>query len=295
VAFAQLMVGRFTDVGVSARVVHGGQGADERRAHLAAFRARTVDVLVNCMVLTEGTDLPLAECVMIARPTTHAGLYIQMVGRVLRPYPGKTEAIVIDVVGASRKHALAGLVDLIGERDEVERREAEDLDDADELDEEDNDGQSYVQRAWLDGELVSEEVDLFHGQRARWMRTHGGHWFVATGHRFLVVIPSPVPGAWDVVSADRERVGESDWVVRGINDLGYAMAHAESVIGNAEASIAKRAAAWRKRAVSEAQRRRLARYGVHSVGDMRSGAASDLMDVWDASTRIDRYAPRAIK
>lgn len=286
VAFAELMVQRFTSVGVRALVVHGGQGADERRGALDAFRAGRVQVLVNCMVLTEGTDLPMAECVIIARPTTHVGLFVQMVGRGLRLYPGKTEAIVLDVVGVSQRHALASVVDLIGERDEVEARSKDPDAEVDELDEEESG--SYVQRAWLDGSLVSEEVDLFHGQRARWQRTHAGYWFVAMGERFIVVIPSTMaPGAWDVVSVHRSQVGNSDWVVRGVDDLGYAMAHAESTIGAAEARLAKRAASWRKKPISSAQMHRLSRYGVAATEGMLSGAASDLMNVWDASSRID--------
>jgi superfamily II DNA or RNA helicase len=297
VAFAELMAGRFTQAGVSARVVHGGQGTDERRAALAAFSEGRVSVLVNCMVLTEGTDLPLASCVIIARPTTHVGLYVQMVGRVLRPYPGKTEAIVLDVVGVSRRHALAGLTDLIGERDALGRREAdEEPADGQDLDLDESDNGSYVQRAWLDGTLVSEEVDLFHGQRARWQRTHAGHWFVAVGERFLAVIPSPLAGAWDVVTVDRTRVGVSDWVARGISDLGYAMAHAESVIGVREHSLAKRRAPWRGKPVSNDQARRLQRYGVADLSTLANqGAAADLMNVWDASTRIDPRVPLAVR
>lgn len=291
VAFAELMVDRFGAAGVSARVVHGGQAADERRAALAAFSDGRCSVLVNCMVLTEGTDLPLASCVMIARPTTHVGLYVQMVGRVLRPYPGKTEALVLDVVGVSRRHVLAGLVDLIGERDEVAKREAEEAGEVDGIEDEGEVG-SYVQRAWLDGSLVSEEVDLFHGQRARWQRTHAGHWFVAVGERFLTVIPSPLTGAWDVVSVNRKEIGNSDWVVRGVSDLGYAMAHAESVIGVREHSLAKRRAPWRGKPVSADQARRLQRYGVADVAGLANqGAAADLMNVWDASLRIDPRVP----
>lgn len=297
VAFAELMVGRFGAAGITARVVHGAQGVDERRRALADFSAGRVSVLVNCMVLTEGTDLPLAKCVMIARPTTHVGLYVQMVGRVLRPYPGATEAIVLDVVGVSKRHALAGLIDLIGERDAVaERKVDEDAEPVDLDDVIEDERGSYVQRAWLDGALVSEDVDLFHGQRARWQRTHAGHWFVALGERFLAVIPSPLAGAWDVVSAHASEIGNSEWVARGISDLGYAMAHAESVIGVREHSLAKRRAQWRGRPISHTQAVRLGRYGVADLSTLANqGAAADLMNVWDASTRIDPRVPLAVR
>ena len=56
------------------------------------------------MVLTEGWDMPEVSCCILARPTRKMGLYRQMVGRVLRPAPGKVNAIVIDHSGAVFRH-----------------------------------------------------------------------------------------------------------------------------------------------------------------------------------------------
>lgn len=70
---------------------------------LEAYKLGILQVLVNYGVLTEGTDLPSTETVIIARPISHTnvGLYAQMVGRALRLYPGKTTARIIDCVGIS--------------------------------------------------------------------------------------------------------------------------------------------------------------------------------------------------
>ncbi len=70
---------------------------------LEAYKMGLVRVLVNYGVLTEGTDLPSTETVLIARPIAHTnvGLYAQMVGRGLRLYPGKTQCQIIDCVGIS--------------------------------------------------------------------------------------------------------------------------------------------------------------------------------------------------
>ena len=56
------------------------------------------------MVLTEGWDLPEVGCCILARPTKKMGLYRQMIGRVLRPADGKTDAIVLDHSGAVFRH-----------------------------------------------------------------------------------------------------------------------------------------------------------------------------------------------
>jgi DNA repair protein RadD len=58
------------------------------------------------MVLTEGWDSPATSCLILARPTKQMGLYRQMVGRVLRPHPGKSDAIILDHSGAVFRHGL---------------------------------------------------------------------------------------------------------------------------------------------------------------------------------------------
>jgi DNA repair protein RadD len=58
------------------------------------------------MVLTEGWDMPEVGCCILARPTRKMGLFRQMIGRVLRPAPGKPDAIILDHSGAVFRHGL---------------------------------------------------------------------------------------------------------------------------------------------------------------------------------------------
>jgi DNA repair protein RadD len=51
-------------------------------------------------VFCEGTDLPRATVCLLARAFTHASLFLQCVGRVLRPSPGKGRALLIDLIGS---------------------------------------------------------------------------------------------------------------------------------------------------------------------------------------------------
>lgn len=78
------------------------------------FTNREIPVLVNCMIFTEGTDMPLVETVMIARPTSNSSLYTQMVGRGLRLSPGKEKLILIDLVGTTGKASLMTAPSLLG-------------------------------------------------------------------------------------------------------------------------------------------------------------------------------------
>lgn len=65
---------------------------------MADFAAGRIPVIINCGVLTEGTDLPRTDCILLARPTCNSSLYIQMVGRGLRTHPEKSECLVLDVI-----------------------------------------------------------------------------------------------------------------------------------------------------------------------------------------------------
>ena len=89
-----------------ASIISGETPKRDRDLILARFRAGELRVLSNCQCLTEGVDVPEASVCLIARGCQHQGAYLQMVGRVLRPAPGKDHAIVIDLSGASHVHGL---------------------------------------------------------------------------------------------------------------------------------------------------------------------------------------------
>jgi DNA repair protein RadD len=98
----------FRRAGVLAEHIDGATPVEERDEIVAKLSAGTIDVVTNAMVLTEGWDCPEVSCLVLARPTKQMGLYRQMVGRVLRPAPGKNDAIILDHAGAVFEH---GFVD----------------------------------------------------------------------------------------------------------------------------------------------------------------------------------------
>jgi DNA repair protein RadD len=97
----------FLKSGVSCDHIDGTTPKDERDDILKKLAAGVIDVVCNCMVLTEGWDMPEIGCCVLARPTRKMGLYRQMIGRVLRPANGKPDAIVIDHAGAVYRHGFA--------------------------------------------------------------------------------------------------------------------------------------------------------------------------------------------
>ena len=75
----------FLKSGVRAEHVDGVDTKTERDAILARLASGETEVVCNCMVLTEGFDLPAIGCIVLARPTKQLGLFRQMAGRGLRP------------------------------------------------------------------------------------------------------------------------------------------------------------------------------------------------------------------
>jgi superfamily II DNA or RNA helicase len=106
VAHSVHLQNEFRRAGVLAEHLDGSTPREERDRILAQLAANTIDVVTNCMVLTEGWDQPSVSCLVLARPTKSLGLYRQMVGRVLRPHPesGKTDALILDHAGATFEH-----------------------------------------------------------------------------------------------------------------------------------------------------------------------------------------------
>lgn len=86
----------------------------DRADIIRRFTNREIPCLVNVMVFTEGTDMPLVETVIIARPTQSESLYTQMVGRGLRPHPDKEKLILIDCVGVTGRASLCTAPSLLG-------------------------------------------------------------------------------------------------------------------------------------------------------------------------------------
>jgi DNA repair protein RadD len=76
----------------------------ERVAILERLRSGETEVVSNCMILTEGFDLPDIGCIVLARPTRSLGLFRQMIGRGLRPAEGKSDIVILDHSGGVFRH-----------------------------------------------------------------------------------------------------------------------------------------------------------------------------------------------
>jgi superfamily II DNA or RNA helicase len=292
VATAHALAAALRARGVTAEAVDGGTETEERRAILRRLRTGETHVVVNCAVLTEGFDEPSISCVIVARPTRFHGLYVQMVGRGTRLSPGKKDLMVLDIVGASQRHELIGLVDLGLDMDD-ERKKPE--------------GESEKQQCptcespecaapvghrcrlchrYLPVGVVSQggtrhencqaraggTVDVFGASRLRWLPVGPG-WVLSAGKEIVVMVPEGLD--WKLARYEGGRVEvlheqlPSDWAMGIGEDRAKAFQ-----------KLNERDARWLKGPVSDAQKGRLVREGLpenklHLIGTR--GDAADLI------------------
>lgn len=307
---ADAMAVAFNDAGVPTEVVtgetplhdpgnadhHAGPcvGRGVRCAIYHRFRLGETLVLASCMVLTEGWDAPWAEVAIIARPTQSASLYIQMAGRVLRLWPGKDKALILDVVGAAKTHKLASLIDmsvwtpLDGESLlEAEKRELSELD---------NDEREDVERTFRGpkyqqgGRLV--EVNLFAQSASCWQRTDKGIWFVSTKLTTWFLWPEP-GDTFAIATYENKNYGARPTLTDKTGlPMDLAISLAESAAMYADPSIASKSSSWRTRnsEASQAQRDAMLKWRIpYPEAGLTKAEAGDLLSVASASARIDRY------
>lgn len=92
--------------GVPAMALSGRNADEERVQAIKDLASGKILQIVNDSLIGEGVDIPAVEVVSFARPTQSYGLYAQMFGRALRPFEGKSHAIIIDAVSNVMRHGL---------------------------------------------------------------------------------------------------------------------------------------------------------------------------------------------
>ena len=92
--------------GLGAMVVSDKTPGDVREQALSLLAMGGVRLLNNVYALTEGVDVPSASVAILARKFGHPSLLLQTAGRVLRPWAGKTDALLIDLPGVTHLHGL---------------------------------------------------------------------------------------------------------------------------------------------------------------------------------------------
>jgi superfamily II DNA or RNA helicase len=294
VATAHALAAELVKRGIPAEAVDGGTDPELRRAILRRLKTGETQVVANCAVLTEGFDEPSISCVVVARPTRFHGLYVQMIGRGTRLFPGKRDLMVLDIVGASNRHELIGLVDLgldmDGERDKKEPGEEQACPSCG-VPCEFEEHRCRLCHRYLPADICLEgatrhlncqsggagKVDVFGSSRLAWLPLPGGAYCLTAGKEVVVMAPIG-EDTWKLAAYEGNRLT----VIQDELPADWAMGIGEDR-AKAFQRLAERSARWRSARASDAQKSRLLRQGfpetqLHRVRTM--GEASDL------STRI---------
>ena len=107
VAHAQHVADQFCAAGVPAASIDGTLEPEVRSKRVEDLTAGNILVLTSCELISEGFDLPAVNAAILLRPTHSLSMHLQQLGRALRPYPGKTNATILDHVGNCLRHGLA--------------------------------------------------------------------------------------------------------------------------------------------------------------------------------------------
>lgn len=106
VAHANHVAEQFRSENISAQAIDGSMERGLRQSLLKEFADGKIKVITSCDLISEGFDVPSIEAAIMLRPTQSLGLYLQQVGRALRIFEGKSEAIILDHAGNVRRHGL---------------------------------------------------------------------------------------------------------------------------------------------------------------------------------------------
>jgi superfamily II DNA or RNA helicase len=104
---AEQVAAQFCAEGFKFKVIDGTLESSERKDLVKALASGELHGLCSCEIISEGFDLPVVTAAILLRPTASMSLYLQQVGRVLRPAPNKEHAIILDHVGNIHRHGLA--------------------------------------------------------------------------------------------------------------------------------------------------------------------------------------------
>lgn len=104
---SQSIVKQYLEAGISAAHIDATTPRLQRKEILEKFKAGEYHVLSNVDIVSEGFDVPDCEAVQLARPTKSLVLYLQQVGRCMRPAEGKEFGLVLDNAGLWLEHGLS--------------------------------------------------------------------------------------------------------------------------------------------------------------------------------------------
>ncbi len=290
VAHTDSVANAFKEAGIPAAAVTGDMDPAKREKALEDFHTGRIQVLANCMVLTEGYDEPSITGIILARPTKSALLYTQMIGRGTRKYRGKENITIIDIVDVTRDHSLTTLPSLFGfaeqfdleghTTDEVQRdirwvethRPWIPIDKATSL----SDLRYRCQRINLLDLETPAELQPF--SDFAWIDRGRGGYRLGLADATAILVAPTILGDWEVILRGRQE----ETIITRANRLEGAIQQAEDHVSQhlpESVGLVRRHAHWRQTPASEKQVRLLRDQKIVVPEGLTKGQASHLISM----------------
>ena len=106
IAHAEHVAADFRAAGFNFECIHGGLHDSDRKRLVEWLASGRLHGLTFSDLVSEGFDCPAVAALISLRPTQSTSLFLQIVGRALRPFAGKEKAIILDHVGNVFRHGL---------------------------------------------------------------------------------------------------------------------------------------------------------------------------------------------
>ncbi len=290
---------------ISCESIDGKLSYLERKSILSRLKTGQTQVVINCLILTEGFDESSIECIIFARPTKSKGFYLQMLGRGTRLHPGKSECLIIDLVGVSKKHKLITLPNLFGlspdklkqksvltaHNEEIAHQaklkalaqeESELQDKADEaLDTTTPQAPSLEATEAQEDQRVEPRVINFN-----WLKLSETRYALSIGKGILFLVKQP--NTQDMWASVCNKMDKTNLLIAKDLPLDYAQGVAEDYVrGLGTLALIDSNASWRNHPITDKQMALLDKLHIDYSSDINKGQASDLITIYIASQYVD--------
>lgn len=304
---ATRLADKFVAAGYNANAIYGETEQSDRDVILRKFNTGEVPIVTNCAVLTEGFDEPSIEVIHLVRPTKSIGLYLQMIGRGLRPKAGGAaapgETTIIFEYAAEKERVLDRIGYLMGvppeEIAKLEKAErgleeiGKSIENGDILAGFGFDGEQVTMGGLgIDGlSIVVEEIDYLNRTRLRWHKGDNEYLTLgiksANGNKRIIVL-SPPDGDGNRTMygmyQESDRAEMKQRILSPSITLDAATDEAERMAElYGQNHMVRKSASWLAEPVTENQKRMLRYLGKRKFDEhMTRGDASNLIDYYQA-------------
>lgn len=106
IGHAEVVMTKLIERGIDTEMVSSETATGKREDTIKRFKSGSLRALVNINVLTTGFNAPCADMIALLRATMSPGLYVQMLGRGMRPSPetDKNDCLILDFGGNIERH-----------------------------------------------------------------------------------------------------------------------------------------------------------------------------------------------